>query len=195
MSDKIDTTTDEKILNEMQGHNYDGIVECDNPMPGWWVWTFLFTIIFAFIYFIHYSFGGGPTLADELRVAMAAIEKNKTHEPVLNESEQGLKEAMDKEDMVAAGSVTFTEKCAVCHGAQLQGQIGPNLVDAYWIHGKGTRLDLVTVVRQGVLDMGMPAWGQILDQKQIYAVSAFILSKKGSQPSNPKAPQGNLVQE
>jgi cytochrome c oxidase cbb3-type subunit 3 len=44
-----------------------------------------------------------------------------------------------------------------------------------------------------VADKGMPTWGQILKKEDVYAVAAFILSKKGSNPPNAKAPQGELV--
>ena len=56
--------------SENKFHEYDGIVEHDNPLPTWWLWTFFLAIIFAFLYFIHYEFGGGETLQQELQVAM-----------------------------------------------------------------------------------------------------------------------------
>ena len=59
--------------NEQKYHEYDGIIEHDNPMPTWWLWTFFLTIIFAFLYYIHYELAGGPTLQDELKVAMTEI--------------------------------------------------------------------------------------------------------------------------
>ncbi len=67
-------------------------------------------------------------------------------------------------------------------------------MDSYWLHGKGTRVDLVNVVRKGVPDKGMPPWGQMMSKEELYAVSAFIFSKRNSNPENPKAPQGELVQ-
>jgi cytochrome c oxidase cbb3-type subunit 3 len=81
-----------------------------------------------------------------------------------------------------------------CQGAELQGMIGPNLVDNYWIHGKGTAQDLIVMVNKGVLDKGMPAWEAVLRPNEVIAVSAFVLSKKGTQPANAKAPQGEMVQ-
>jgi cytochrome c oxidase cbb3-type subunit 3 len=32
-------------------HAYDGIREYDNPLPGWWTWMFVATIVFACVYF------------------------------------------------------------------------------------------------------------------------------------------------
>lgn len=179
---------------EISGHVYDGITELDNPLPAWWLWTFLFTIIFAFIYYIHYEIAGGQTLRQELSVAMEEIEKNKMHEPVVLETEEALTEAMNGPNTLALGVAIFNSKCVACHGTNLQGQVGPNLTDKYWIHGVGTRMDIVKVIREGVLDKGMPNWEQALSKDEIYAVAAYIISKKGSSPANPKAPQGNLVE-
>lgn len=179
---------------EMQGHSYDGITELDNPLPMWWLWTFFITIIFAFLYFIHYEFNGGPTLKQELATAMEEIEQHKAQAPKPEETEESLAAAMKGDAVLAAGAQAFATKCAACHGPQLQGQIGPNLTDNYWIHGKGTRMDIIKVVRDGVPDKGMPTWGPLLSQDELYGVVAYIISKKGSNPPNPKAPQGEAVQ-
>jgi cytochrome c oxidase cbb3-type subunit 3 len=187
--------SDDKIEKELElpGHSYDGIEELDNPLPGWWLWTFLFTIIFAFHYFIHYELGGGPSLKQELASAMNELEKNAVHEPEPTETEEALAIAMSGHDMVRKGAEVYSSKCLACHGANLQGQVGPNLTDKFWIHGQGSRTDIVKVVRAGVPDKGMPNWGQIISKEDVYAVSAFILSKKDSNPPNPKAPQGQPV--
>ena len=36
------------------GHEYDGIEEYDNPLPAWWFYMFVITIIFAIGYLIAY---------------------------------------------------------------------------------------------------------------------------------------------
>lgn len=179
---------------ELVGHSYDGITELDNPLPGWWLWTFFLTIIFAFLYYIHYQSGSGPTLVQELEVAIQVLSKNEKREPKLLESEEALAAQMQGEAILNLGATAYNEKCVACHGQELQGQIGPNLVDKFWIHGKGTRMDIVKVIREGVLDKGMPAWELLLKKDEVYAVTAFILSKKGNQVSNPKAPQGEPVE-
>lgn len=179
---------------EIQGHSYDGITEYDNPMPTWWLWTFFITIIFAFHYFIHYIFGGGATLNEELAIAMEKIEKNKTQTSVVLESEENLIKIMNKDETLGLGESTFNSKCSACHGSHLQGSIGPNLTDKYWLHGSGTRVDIIKVVRDGVPDKGMPPWSQMMSQDESYAVTAYIVSKIGSNPVNPKPPQGKKVE-
>jgi cytochrome c oxidase cbb3-type subunit 3 len=176
-------------------HEYDGIIEHDNPLPTWWLWTFFITIIFGSIYYLHYQFGGGPNLQEELAVAMNELTAQKSavvaQAPL--ETEDFLREEFSKKELLVKGEGTFVGKCAACHGQQLQGLIGPNLTDNYWIHGKATRMDLVKIIREGVPDKGMPPWGNVLPKDEVYAVASFILSKKGSMPANPKAPQGDEV--
>jgi len=182
------------MSDEQKHHVYDGIIEHDNPMPTWWLWTFFITIIFSFIYYIHYEFAGGQTLQQELAVAMAEIEKGKASAPQVLETEESLAAAFGADGIAELGAAQFAQKCASCHGAEMQGLIGPNLVDKYWIHGQGTRLDIVKMVREGVADKGMPPWGPVMKKEEIYAVAAYILSKKGTTPGGSKEPQGNLVE-
>jgi cytochrome c oxidase cbb3-type subunit III len=185
---------DEINDKELQNHEYDGIKEYDNPLPNWWLTTFFGTIIFAFIYFLHYEFGGGQTQEQELAVALAQIEMMKSSQPALAATEADLDSMIKDPAVIQSGAKIFANNCVACHGAELQGMIGPNLVDNYWIHGKGTSQDLINMVKKGVLDKGMPAWEAVLRPNEVVAVSAYVLSKKGTQPANAKAPQGELVQ-
>lgn len=185
---------DEINDKEIQNHEYDGIKEYDNPLPNWWLVTFFGTIIFAFIYFLHYEFSGGQTQEQELKAALAEIEKMKSAQPVLAASEADLETMVKDPKVIESGAKIYTNNCAVCHGNELQGMIGPNLVDSYWIHGKGALNDVRVAIQKGVLDKGMPAWETVLSQQDVIAVTAFVISKKGTQPANAKAPQGNLVE-
>lgn len=175
-------------------HSHDGIQEYDNPLPAWWLWTFLGTIIFAFLYWIHYEFGGGMTLQQELAQDLKQIESLKASNPGAQDSEEDLQKLLGVAAVVTQGKDVFIAKCAACHGMDLQGTIGPNLTDDYWIHGKGKLADIAHVVRAGVLDKGMPAWDTQLKKEEVQAVVVFVASKHGSKPANPKAPQGEKVE-
>lgn len=182
------------IKDPLTNHDYDGIQEYDNPLPTWWLTTFFATIIFAFIYFLHYQFGGGETLTQELDVAMKNLEQAAVqHAPAQTESEDILTETMKDPKLASLGATAFETKCASCHGPKLEGLIGPNLVDNFWIHGKGTRMDILTTIRKGVPEKGMPPWESLLSKDEVYGLTAYIVSKKGSTPENAKAPQGEEV--
>lgn len=179
----------------LTGHNYDGIEEYDNPLPAWWLNIFLGTIIFGFIYWLHYEIGSGPSQLAELKTEMAEIEKT-SHEAQARlspESEDDLKKLLGNAGVIALGREIFQGKCAACHGPELQGIVGPNLVDDYWIHGQAKLTDILGVVRAGVPDKGMPAWEAMLKPEELQAVVIFVKSSYGTKPANPKAPQGEKV--
>ncbi len=181
---------------EIQHHEYDGIKEYDNPLPMWWLWTFFGTIIFAFIYYIHYEVSGAPSLAAEYAAEVSEVEAQRAaNAPAPSaETEESLNALMASPEAIALGESAYTRVCASCHGPQLQGLIGPNLTDKHWIHGQGTRVDILKVVRDGVNDKGMPPWAAVLKTEEQYGVVAYILSKKGSNPAGAKEPQGNLIE-
>ena len=128
--------------NQHQTHVYDGIVEQNNPMPGWWVALFIGSCIFAAIYFLHYTSGSGPTLLQEydadMKIFKETLAKNAPPPPA--DTEESLRAYMGGEAAIQEGKNLYTAKCAMCHGENLEGKIGPNLTDRFWITGDGSRL-------------------------------------------------------
>ena len=177
-------------------HSYDGIQEFDNPMPRWWVYLFWATIIFSILYFFNVpGFGiGKGRIADydrDMAAAASADAKRKAAQPAQASGEQLA--AMTKDaSVVALGKQVFGQNCAACHRADAGGQIGPNLTDDYWLHGAALEQIHKTVV-DGVLEKGMPPWGKVLKPNQLDAVVAYVYTLHGTNPANPKAPQGDLV--
>lgn len=160
-------------------HTYDGIDEHNNPMPTWWVWSFIFTVIFAFHYYIHFELTKqAPTLTQELELSMQKLKDlqitaaNKF--PTFTEDELELK--LKDPNLVKMGAGVFQAKCAMCHGENLEGKIGPNLTDKIWVHG-GKSAEIVQTVRQGVSAKGMPPWEGLLNVDEIFGVVALIKSK------------------
>ena len=160
-------------------HSYDGIDEHNNPMPTWWVWSFIFTVIFAFHYYIHFELTKqGPTLTDELAVSMQELKNLQAAAanrfPTLSEDE--LETKLKDPNLIKLGAGVFQGKCAMCHGDNLEGKIGPSLTDNIWLHG-GKNSEIITVVRQGVSAKGMPSWEGLLNAEEIFGVVALIKSK------------------
>ena len=172
-------------------HDYDGIREYDNPLPRWWVYIFWATIAFAVIYLINVppiGIGKGRIADYERDMAAAAA----LH-PTGQELDPAALAALAKDPRaVAAGKTVFTTNCAACHRADAGGMIGPNLTDDYWLHG-GTLPEIYHTVNTGVLDKGMPAWGKVLKPDQVAAAAAYVSTLRGTNPPNPKPPQGVLV--
>ena len=70
----------------------------------------------------------------------------------------------------------FNTYCYVCHGAALEGGIGPSFLDDEWLHGH-TPQEVIHTITEGVPEKGMAPWGPILGAQQINHVAAFILAK------------------
>lgn len=179
-------------------HVYDGIQEYDNPLPGWWVWIFWATIAFSVLYVLNLpGIGVGQgRVADyerEVRLAAERQARLEAERPKVELTDASLAAMASDPAALSAGRTVFTTYCVPCHGADGGGTIGPNLTDDYWIHG-GRPFELHRTVETGVLDKGMPAWGQVLKPEQVTAVTAYVISLHGTSPANPKPPQGVLVQ-
>lgn len=182
---------DEKPLS----HNYDGIEELDNPLPGWWLFTFFITIIFGFLYWIHYDIGkAGLSSDDELKASMQKIQslqqKAQAEGPKVDDA--ALLALVENADALSAGKAEYIAKCAACHGEKGEGLIGPNLTDKNWIHSPSPT-GIYQVVAQGVLDKGMPAWKGLIAEDLLGKVVAYVVSIKGTMIPGKEA-QGETVE-
>jgi len=90
----------------------------------------------------------------------------------------------------------FKEKCVACHGDFAEGKmgLGPNLTDDYWIH-KGSLNDIYQSIKNGYPDKGMASWIAFYNPKEVSYLASYIKTLHGSNPPNPKAPQGDLYTE
>jgi cytochrome c oxidase cbb3-type subunit 3 len=157
-------------------HVFDGIAEYDRRLPNWWLMTLYAGIIFAILYWMatqHFARSNDET---RLAAEMQRIEAEKIASSATALDDATLWKMSRNPVFVDAGRATFQSTCASCHNAALTGGIGPNLVDAAWIHG-GAPGDVLKVVTEGVAAKGMPNWGPVLGGKKVSEVVAFILSK------------------
>jgi cytochrome c oxidase cbb3-type subunit 3 len=195
MSDQNKESKNE-YANEVRGHSFDGIEEYDNPMPGWWTFTFWITVIWGVAYAVAITFGWVPTYEEDLASGQEEIyDLRRAAEaitPAVVVTDEDLLAASKDPADVAAGKETFAAKCAPCHGAEGQGLIGPNLVDNAWKNG-GKPVDIHRIVDEGAPTKGMPAWGPSVGPDGVRQLTAFILSIKGTTPPNPKAAEGEVV--
>ncbi|PZX94811.1 cytochrome C oxidase subunit III [Flavobacterium aquariorum] len=183
---------DEKQL--LMDHDYDGIKELDNNLPPWWVYLFYACIIFAAIYLVRYEIMGAPDQEAELKSEMAqakieVAEYMKTAPDLMDEKTVTL--LTDPADLTS-GKTIFETNCAACHRADAGGQIGPNLTDDHWILGGGIKNLFHTITNGGRDGKGMIAWKGTLKPKEIQAVASYVISLRGSNPKDPKAPDGEI---
>ncbi len=207
-----------KIENErLLDHNFDGIRELDNFLPPWWTWLFIFTIVFSVGYILHYHVFKSGDLQDveyykEVNPEWAESDLKMVGPSYRYESPYkgaGAEQAVASSETVKAvgevvalsilsdnesmnkGKSIYTTNCVACHGANGEGLIGPNFCDSNWIHG-GAIGDLVRIINIGVPAKGMIPWDKTLTPEQILQVASYILTFEGTNPSNQKAPEGEL---
>lgn len=175
--------------NVLTDHAYDGIQEYDNPMPGWWVWSFILTIIFAFPYWAYFHLSGDRGIYAQLEDDM---DRAAELAPKLDESEEAMLGYLDDPEVLARGEKVFQGSCAACHTADGGGLIGPNLTDEYYKNAKGIE-DFVWIVRDGVDGTTMVANANLLSQQDIVKVAAYAASLRGTTPASPKEPEGEVI--
>ncbi len=179
----------------IEGHNYDGIQELNNPLPKWWIYLFYVTIVFAVAYTAYYEILGGPSSEQELTINMNKITEKKiamekkVPEPVA----QDVKTILSNKEELAKGKKTYTQTCAACHGQKGEGVIGPNLTDKYWLYSNGDFKGILVAIREGFPNKGMPPWKDVVPKNLHAPLAAYVMSLQGTKPVNGKAPQGKFI--
>ena len=187
---------------ETTGHSWDGIEEYNNPLPRWWVWIFLITIIWGIGYTIAYPAWPGIKSATAGVLGWSTRANVQadidTHAAKLAPINAKLVEAeltqitTDPElsgYAASAGAAVFKTWCAQCHGSGAAGAKGyPNLLDNDWLWG-GDIEEIYLTVNHGIRNeededarySEMPAFGrdELLEEGQIDAVVNFVMSLSG----------------
>jgi len=193
LTDTVPIEHEEAILMD---HVCDGIRELDNNLPPWWKYLFYATIVYAFGYMYYYHFTDTDRLQigeyeQELLVAETEMVEYRKHAAnSIDESNV----TMADEVGIKEGDVLFQENCIACHGKASEGGVGPNLTDAYWLHGSGLA-DVFKTIKYGVPQKGMISWKSQLSPLNMQQLTSYIISLKGTNPANAKAPQGEIYIE
>ena len=175
-------------------HDYDGIQEMDYGMPPWLTAFFLITVGYAVIYLVNF-YGTGiikpasEEYAIEMEEAQIAIDAWKAKQA--NLVDESNVEISSDAAVLSAGMEIYMKECKVCHGAEGEGGVGPNMTDDYWIHG-GDIASIFSTIKYGVPEKGMISWQTKLSPADMAAVSSYITTFRGTNPANGKEPQGEL---
>ena len=171
---------------ETTGHEWDdGLTELNNPMPRWWMWLFILTIVFGLAYLALYpglgayagKLGWQSTgqYHDELKKA------DNDYGPLFNTYlAQDLRTVAANPQAHAMGERLFLTYCAQCHGSDARGNKGfPNLTDKDWLHG-GTPETIKKTIMEGRHGV-MPSMAQALgSDKDVENVAHYVLSLSNS---------------
>jgi cytochrome c oxidase cbb3-type subunit 3 len=192
---------------ETTGHEWDGLKELNNPLPRWWVWVWLISIVWSVWYFVVYPAwpvpGGatqgtsGYTQYKELAASQQEIvARQATYMDKFQHA--SFDEIMNAPDLyafaIAGGNAAFKENCATCHGTGAEGGKGyPNLNDDDWLWG-GSLEDIHTTIQHGIRAADedtrvsqMPAFGAegLLTKTQVNDVVDYVLALSKKQAGEP----------
>ncbi len=179
------------------GHESDGIEELNHPLPGWWPWVFVLTIVWAVIYLILYPGLGHyrgtldwtSTRQWEDQVAKA----NATYGPIYAAYYQKpIPELLSDKRAVTMGARLFATNCSPCHGSDARGGKGfPNLTDSDWLHG-GSPETIETTILHG-RNAVMPTWGPTIGEDGVHAAANYVLSLSGRKHDSELAKKGEKI--
>jgi cytochrome c oxidase cbb3-type subunit 3 len=178
------------------GHVWDGdLREMNNPLPRWWAWLFVLTVIFAFVYLALYpglgTYGGklGWTSTGQHQ---AELDKgNQEVAPLYAKFTSMKPEDVSKDPQaVAIGERLFMNNCAQCHGSDARGNKGiPNLTDADWLHGGAPAVIQETLVKGRMGNMP-PMAAAVGTPDDVKNVAQYVLSLSGSPNDSLRAALG-----
>ena len=178
------------------GHVWDeNLREMNNPLPRWWVWMFIITIVFSLFYFAAYpaigTYAGklGWTQVKQYEQEMAAA--NKTIAPLYAKFAAMPVEALaTNPEAKAIGERMFMNNCAQCHGSDAHGSRGfPNLTDKDWIHG-GSPEKIAETLTNGRVGMMPPMGAAVGTEEDVKNVANYVLSLSNSAHDATRAAAG-----
>ena len=176
------------------GHVWDeDLRELNNPLPRWWMYLFVITVVFAAVYLALYpgmgahagsfgwtSAGQLQTEQDRAHAAMAPVYAR--FKPM-----SAAELARDSQAM-GIGERVFANNCAQCHGSDARGSKGfPNLTDSDWLGGSGSEY-IARTVNEGRIGMMPPMAAAVGSAQDVSNLAHYVLSLSGS-PHNSLAAQ------
>lgn len=178
------------------GHVWDeDLVELNNPLPRWWMWLFVITVVFAAIYLAFYPGLGtnagtlkwtsdGQYEAEQKKAVAAMAPVYAKYAPMKAE------ELARDELAMGIGQRLFLNNCAQCHGSDARGSKGyPNLTDTDWL-GAGTHDYIKKMISEGRIGMMPPMGTAVGSAEDVRNVAHYVLSLSGSAHNNISAQLG-----
>lgn len=178
------------------GHVWDGdLREMNNPLPRWWVWLFVITILFGIAYLAMYpglgSFGGRFGWS-QLGQYQAEVDKGNAEVAPLYAKFTGMPvEDVSRDPQAKAiGERLFMNNCSQCHGSDARGSKGfPNLTDNDWLHG-GTPDKIKETLNLGRIGNMPPMAAALGTADDVKNVAQYVLSLSNSPHDSVRAQLG-----
>jgi cytochrome c oxidase cbb3-type subunit III len=178
------------------GHVWDeDLREMDNPMPRWWMWLFVITIVFGLGYLAAYpGLGAHQGLLQWSGRAEyeAEVLAEQQRTGPLYAKFMGMKpEDLGKDEQaLGIGERLYLNHCAQCHGSDARGNKGfPNLTDGDWLHG-GSAEKIRETITKGRVGQMPPLAAAVGTPEDLRNVAHHVLSLSGSPHDSVRASLG-----
>jgi cytochrome c oxidase cbb3-type subunit 3 len=177
-------------LKESEAHVWDeNIRELNNPLPMWWLWLFVLTLIYSAIYLVVYpglgDFAGLTEWSQESQYEQEVAAAEERYGPMF--ASYGSMEVTDlitDPKAMSIGGSLFANYCSQCHGSTAQGASGfPNLTDDVWLYG-GEPEKIEFAIMNGRSGI-MPALGLALGEDQDAMIGYVQAMADGQDTASP----------
>jgi len=167
----------------------------NNPLPRWWVWLFVITIVFALVYLAMYpgagTFKGQLNWTSQGQHEAEVAKGNKDVAPIYAKFDAMTPEQISKDPQaMAIGERLFMNNCSQCHGSDARGSKGfPNLTDGDWLYG-GDPAVIQETLTKGRIGMMPPMAAAVGTPDDVRNVAQYVLSLSGGPHDSLKASLG-----
>jgi cytochrome c oxidase cbb3-type subunit III len=178
------------------GHVWDeDLGEYNNPLPRWWIWLFVITIVFGLVYIWlypglgtwrgAYQWSSAGQYAEEMKVAEAE------YGPLYAKfASADLKTLSQSPEARLVGQKLFMTYCTQCHSSDARGAKGfPNLTDGDWLYG-GEPETIKATIMNGRNGMMPPMGAAVGDAEAIKDVANYVRSLSGLAHDADRAKRG-----
>lgn len=181
-------------IKASESHVWDeDIRELNNPLPMWWLWVFVISVIYAAGYLVVYpglgSFGGLSEWTQEKQYEQEMAEAEARYGPIFAKySAMDFPQLVNDPQAAIIGRSLFGNYCAQCHGSTAQGARGfPNLTDAAWLYGGSPEQIEFAILngRAGVMPALATVLGADLDAMIVY-IRSMADGQDTSSPAHTK---------
>ena len=190
-----------KPLDNTTGHVWDGdLRELNNPLPRWWMWLFIITVVFALVYLAAFpglgSFKGLLNWTTEGEHKQDVTLLHVEVAPLYAAFSTQAVEALAKDPRaLAVGERLFMNNCSQCHASDGGGSKGfPNLTNANagWL-GERNAEHIVQTVTNGRTGMMPPMGAAVGGEPEMSELANYVLSLSGSPHNEIKAYSGKKM--
>lgn len=168
------------------GHVWDeDLRELNNPLPRWWMWLFILTIVFSGVYLAFYpglgSLQGRLGWSSQGQYQAEQAQARAVAAPLFaGLAAMPVPEVARQPQALAIGERLFANNCATCHGSDARGSKSfPNLTDKDWLHG-GSPEKITESIVQGRRGSMPPMAASVGTAEDVRNLANYVLSLSGS---------------